>query len=97
MSRDDKSVSHEVQLNYAFLNSLSYKMASYVNVLGSGVLDIIVAKSNDTAIVTIQGNLIEDKAVVWFASSENIRDSDHTTIKRGSSGQLESLRGPRLV
>nr|GFD43952.1 hypothetical protein [Tanacetum cinerariifolium] len=32
--------------------------------LGPGVLDIIAAESNGTAIVTIQGNLIEDKVVV---------------------------------
>nr|GEY44329.1 retrovirus-related Pol polyprotein from transposon TNT 1-94 [Tanacetum cinerariifolium] len=41
-------------------------MASNVNVLGPGVLDIIAAESNGTAIITIQGNLIEDKAVVWY-------------------------------
>ncbi|GKE55295.1 hypothetical protein Tco_1494480, partial [Tanacetum coccineum] len=56
---------HEVQFNYAFLNLLSYKVVSYVNVLGVGVLDIIAAESNGTAIVTIQGNLVEDKAVVY--------------------------------
>ncbi|GKF67190.1 hypothetical protein Tco_0196869, partial [Tanacetum coccineum] len=39
-------------------------MVSYVNVLGPRVLEIIVAESNGTAIVTIQGNLIEDKAIV---------------------------------
>ncbi|GKD64162.1 hypothetical protein Tco_1306270, partial [Tanacetum coccineum] len=39
-------------------------MVSYVNVLGPGVLDIIAAESNGIAIVTIQGNLIECKAVV---------------------------------
>ncbi|GJS00679.1 hypothetical protein Tco_0317187 [Tanacetum coccineum] len=74
MSRDDKSVSHEVQLNYAFLNLLSYKMVSYVNVLGPGVLDIIAAESNGTAIVTIQGNLIEDKAVVSVATASALRN-----------------------
>nr|GEX21142.1 hypothetical protein [Tanacetum cinerariifolium] len=40
-------------------------MVSNVNVLGPRVLDIIAAESNGTAIVTIQGNLIEDKAVVY--------------------------------
>ncbi|GJX56071.1 hypothetical protein Tco_0285968, partial [Tanacetum coccineum] len=39
-------------------------MVSYVNVLGPRVLDIIAAKSNGTAIVTVHGNLIEGKAVV---------------------------------
>nr|GEV30790.1 hypothetical protein [Tanacetum cinerariifolium] len=39
-------------------------MVSNVNVLGPGVLDIIAAESNDTAIVTIQRNLIEDKVAV---------------------------------
>nr|GEX48839.1 hypothetical protein [Tanacetum cinerariifolium] len=39
-------------------------MVSYVNVLGPGVLDIIRVKSNGTAIITIEGNLIEGKAVV---------------------------------
>nr|GEZ73157.1 hypothetical protein [Tanacetum cinerariifolium] len=48
-----------------FLNLLSNKMVSNVNVLGPGLLDIIVAESNGTAIVTIQGNLIEDKVVVY--------------------------------
>nr|GEX21343.1 hypothetical protein [Tanacetum cinerariifolium] len=41
-------------------------MVSNVNVLGPGVLDIIAAESNGTAIVTIQGNLIEDKVVVCW-------------------------------
>ncbi|GJU18181.1 E-beta-farnesene synthase [Tanacetum coccineum] len=41
-------------------------MVSNINVLGSGVLDIIVAERNGTAIVIIQGNLIEDKAVHKF-------------------------------
>nr|GFA86059.1 hypothetical protein [Tanacetum cinerariifolium] len=50
--------------NHAFLNLLSNEVVSNVNVLGPGVLDIIAAKSNGTAIVIIQGNLIEDKAVV---------------------------------
>ncbi|GKA40130.1 hypothetical protein Tco_0732723 [Tanacetum coccineum] len=44
-------------------------MVSNVNVLGPGVLDIIAAERNGTAIVTIQGNLIEDKAVVSVMSS----------------------------
>nr|GEW11913.1 integrase, catalytic region, zinc finger, CCHC-type, peptidase aspartic, catalytic [Tanacetum cinerariifolium] len=39
-------------------------MVSNVNVLGPGVLDIITAESNGTTIVTIQGNLVEVKAVV---------------------------------
>ncbi|GJQ99722.1 hypothetical protein Tco_0522707 [Tanacetum coccineum] len=39
-------------------------MVSNVNVLGPRVLDIIAAERNATAIVTIQGNLIEDKTVV---------------------------------
>ncbi|GJU49682.1 hypothetical protein Tco_1219237 [Tanacetum coccineum] len=42
-------------------------MVSNINVLGPGVLDIIVAERNGTAIVIIQGNLIEDKAVVHQA------------------------------
>ncbi|GJS30247.1 putative ribonuclease H-like domain-containing protein, partial [Tanacetum coccineum] len=39
-------------------------MVSDVNVLGPGVLDIVAAESNSTAVVTIQGNLIEGKTVV---------------------------------
>nr|GFC67844.1 hypothetical protein [Tanacetum cinerariifolium] len=39
-------------------------MVSNVNVLRPEVLDIIAAESNGTAIVTIQRNLIEDKAIV---------------------------------
>nr|GEX73730.1 copia protein [Tanacetum cinerariifolium] len=39
-------------------------MASNVNVLGSGVLDIITTDRYGTTIVTIQGNLVEVKAVV---------------------------------
>ncbi|GJZ51465.1 hypothetical protein Tco_0605980, partial [Tanacetum coccineum] len=39
-------------------------MVSDVNVLGSRVLDIIAAEINGTAIITIQGNLNEGKAVV---------------------------------
>ncbi|GJR45770.1 hypothetical protein Tco_1313873, partial [Tanacetum coccineum] len=39
-------------------------MVSNVNVLGPGVLDIIATERNGTVIVTIQGNLIEDKAIV---------------------------------
>ncbi|GJT23290.1 hypothetical protein Tco_0893227 [Tanacetum coccineum] len=49
----------------SFSNLLSNKMVSNVNVLDPGVLDIIAAESNGTAIVTIQGNLIEDKAIVY--------------------------------
>nr|GEW37685.1 hypothetical protein [Tanacetum cinerariifolium] len=44
-------------------------MVSNVNVLGPGVPDIIAAESNGIAIVTIQGNLIEDKAVVISSGS----------------------------
>nr|GEV71961.1 hypothetical protein [Tanacetum cinerariifolium] len=51
------------RFNHAFLNLLSNEMVSNVNVLGPGVLDIIAAESNGTAIVTIQGNLIEDKVI----------------------------------
>nr|GEX00520.1 hypothetical protein [Tanacetum cinerariifolium] len=38
-------------------------MVSYVNVLRLEVLDIIAAESNGTAIITIQGNFIESKAI----------------------------------
>nr|GEU85059.1 hypothetical protein [Tanacetum cinerariifolium] len=51
--------------NHAFLNLISNKMVSNVNVLGPGVLDVIAAESNGTEIVTIQWNLIEDKAVIY--------------------------------
>nr|GEV65591.1 retrovirus-related Pol polyprotein from transposon TNT 1-94 [Tanacetum cinerariifolium] len=57
-----------VVFNHAFLNLISNEMGSNVNVLGLGVLDIITAESNGTAIVTIQGNLIEVKVVVWDRS-----------------------------
>ncbi|GJT10134.1 hypothetical protein Tco_0857176 [Tanacetum coccineum] len=54
---------HEVQFNHALFNLLSNEMVSDVNVLGPGVLDIVAAESNSTAVVTIQGNLIEGKTV----------------------------------
>nr|GEZ55890.1 hypothetical protein [Tanacetum cinerariifolium] len=50
-------------------------MVSNVNVLRPAVLDIIAAESNGTAIVTIQGNLIEDKVVVssaWAVSAMTV-------------------------
>nr|GEX14899.1 reverse transcriptase domain-containing protein [Tanacetum cinerariifolium] len=53
-----------LEFNHAFLNLLSNEMVSNVNVLGPGVLEIIAAESNGTTIVTIQGNLVEGKAVV---------------------------------
>nr|GEV84249.1 putative ribonuclease H-like domain-containing protein [Tanacetum cinerariifolium] len=52
------------EFNHAFLNLLSNEMVSNVNVLGPGVLDIVAAKSCGTTIVTIQGNLVEVKAIV---------------------------------
>ncbi|GKE52838.1 hypothetical protein Tco_1487994, partial [Tanacetum coccineum] len=39
-------------------------MVSNVNMPEPGVLDIIIAERNGTAIVITQGNFIEDKAVV---------------------------------
>ncbi|GJT57906.1 hypothetical protein Tco_0992960 [Tanacetum coccineum] len=39
-------------------------MVSNVNVLGPGVLDIVAAERNNTAVVTIHGNLIEGKTVI---------------------------------
>nr|GEZ45429.1 hypothetical protein [Tanacetum cinerariifolium] len=56
---------HKVEFNHTFLNLLSNKMVSNVNVLGPGVFDIIAAESNATAIVIIQGNLIEDKVIAY--------------------------------
>nr|GEV59207.1 retrovirus-related Pol polyprotein from transposon TNT 1-94 [Tanacetum cinerariifolium] len=41
-------------------------MVSNVNVLGPRVLDVVAAESNGTTIVTIQGNLVEVKAIVWI-------------------------------
>nr|GEW78184.1 hypothetical protein [Tanacetum cinerariifolium] len=53
-----------ILFNHAFLNLLSNEMVLNVNVLGPGVLDVIAAESNGTTIVTIQGNIVEVKAVV---------------------------------
>nr|GEX94086.1 RNA-directed DNA polymerase, eukaryota, reverse transcriptase zinc-binding domain protein [Tanacetum cinerariifolium] len=44
-------------------------MVSNVIMLGPGVLDIIAAERNGTAIVIIHRNLIEDKAVVYNVTS----------------------------
>nr|GFA69985.1 hypothetical protein [Tanacetum cinerariifolium] len=52
---------HHLKFKHAFLNLLSNEMVPNVNVLRPGVLDIIVVERNGTAIVTIQGNLIEVK------------------------------------
>ncbi|GJY20244.1 hypothetical protein Tco_0392810 [Tanacetum coccineum] len=56
---------HEVQFNHALFNPLSNEIVSDVNVLGPGVLDIVAAESNSTVVVTIHGNLIEGKTVVY--------------------------------
>ncbi|GJR04295.1 hypothetical protein Tco_0527279 [Tanacetum coccineum] len=86
--------SYEVQLNYAFLNLLSYKVVSYVNVLGSGVLDIIAAESNGTASVTIQGNLIEDKAVVCMDKTKITRKQSKAS-KHGHENQKSTKPKPQ--
>nr|GEV27617.1 retrovirus-related Pol polyprotein from transposon TNT 1-94 [Tanacetum cinerariifolium] len=39
---------------------------SNVNVLGPGVLDVIATESNGTTIVTVQGNLVEVKVIVFY-------------------------------
>ncbi|GKC75788.1 hypothetical protein Tco_1126562, partial [Tanacetum coccineum] len=53
------------QFNYALFNLLSNEMVSDVNMLGPGVLDIVAAESNSTAVITIQGNLLEGKTIVY--------------------------------
>ncbi|GJS41954.1 hypothetical protein Tco_0566997 [Tanacetum coccineum] len=60
----DKSESDNDYLKNKSSNN-TFPLVSNINVLGPGVLDIISAECNGTAIVTIQGNLIEDKAVVY--------------------------------
>nr|GEZ34883.1 histone deacetylase 14 [Tanacetum cinerariifolium] len=55
---------HEVEFNHASLNLLSNEVMTNVNVLRPGVLDVIATQSNGTAIITIQGNLVEVKAIV---------------------------------
>nr|GFA21508.1 hypothetical protein [Tanacetum cinerariifolium] len=47
-------------------------MVLNVNMLGPRVLDVIAAESNGTTIVTIQGNLVEVKAVVYTMADVNI-------------------------
>nr|GEZ76782.1 hypothetical protein [Tanacetum cinerariifolium] len=54
----------KLEFNYASLNLISNEMMSNVNVLGPGVLDVIVTESNATTIVIIQENLVEVKALV---------------------------------
>ncbi|GKG49546.1 hypothetical protein Tco_0515998, partial [Tanacetum coccineum] len=49
---------------HALFNLISNEMVSNVNVLGPRVLDIVAAERNSTAVVTIQGNLIEGETVV---------------------------------
>nr|GEY51668.1 hypothetical protein [Tanacetum cinerariifolium] len=53
------------EFNQASLNLLSNEMMANVNVLGPGVLDVIVTQSNGTTIITIQGNLVEVKTIVF--------------------------------
>nr|GEY66672.1 integrase, catalytic region, zinc finger, CCHC-type, peptidase aspartic, catalytic [Tanacetum cinerariifolium] len=84
-SRDVSSI----ESTYAS-QTLHHLVVSNVNVLGPGVLDIITAESNGTAIVTIQGNLIEDKAIVYIAMTLTAyADADHAgcqDTRRSTSG-----------
>nr|GEX40447.1 DNA-directed RNA polymerase IV subunit 1 isoform X1 [Tanacetum cinerariifolium] len=50
--------------NHASLNLLSNEVMANVNVLGLGVRNVIATQSNGTTIITIQGNLVEVKAIV---------------------------------
>nr|GEX04970.1 putative ribonuclease H-like domain-containing protein [Tanacetum cinerariifolium] len=52
------------KFNQASLNLLSNEVMANVNVLGPRVLDVIATQSNGTRIITIQGNLVEVKAIV---------------------------------
>nr|GEX61683.1 hypothetical protein [Tanacetum cinerariifolium] len=68
---------HEVEFNHASLHLLSNEVMINVNVLGPGMLDVIAAQSNGTTIITIQGNLVEVKAIVNARLSKFKADFKH--------------------
>nr|GEY73845.1 hypothetical protein [Tanacetum cinerariifolium] len=63
-SNKNKHVVAQKKFNHVSLNLLANEMMANVNVLGSGVLDVIATQSNGTPIITIEGNLVEVKTIV---------------------------------
>ena len=55
---------HKVEFHYPFLYLFSDKVMTDVNMLGSGVLDIVAAQSNDTFVITVHRDFVEVKPIV---------------------------------
>nr|GEW15311.1 hypothetical protein [Tanacetum cinerariifolium] len=69
-------------------------MVANVNVLGPRVLDVIATHSNGTTIITIQGNLVEVKAIIsnQFIAKELIPSTHaNNKYKVGSAGREEVI------
>ncbi|GJX19455.1 hypothetical protein Tco_0222132 [Tanacetum coccineum] len=55
---------HEIQLNHSLFHLFSDEMMSDVDVFRPGVLDVVVAESYGTLVVTIQRDVIVCKAII---------------------------------
>jgi hypothetical protein len=50
---------HKVEFHYPFLHLFSNEVMTDVNMLGSGVLDIVATQSNGTFVIRIHWDFVE--------------------------------------
>ncbi|GKG09330.1 hypothetical protein Tco_0338076, partial [Tanacetum coccineum] len=50
---------HKVEFHHSIFHLLLDEMVPYVNVFRARVLDVVIAKSNSTFVITVQRNFIE--------------------------------------
>ena len=62
--RQLKLCPHEVEFHYPFLHLFSDEVMTDVNMLGSGMLDIVAAQSNGTFVITIHRDFVEVKPII---------------------------------
>ena len=55
---------HKVEFHYPFLHLFSDEVMTDVNMLGSGVLDIVAAQSNGTFVITVHRDFVEVKPII---------------------------------
>ena len=55
---------HKVEFHYPFLYLFSDEVMADVNMLGSGMLDIVAAQSNGTFVITIHRDFVEVKPII---------------------------------